>query len=371
MAPDVETIVVGAGVIGLAIARALVQRGRDVLILEANDGIGTQISSRNSEVIHAGIYYPTGSLRARFCVTGKELLYDFLRENGVPHKRIGKFIVANSAEETERLIALQRQANENGVDDLELLTGAAAKRIEPELHCESALYSPSSGIVDTHSFMLALEGHVTTGCGEVVLNTKALTLSRRNEGGLIVHTSNNHEISCGHLIIAAGLGAIDLMNTMAPFAEPYVAPTLYPAKGHYFSLQTKCPFQHLIYPMPTDAWLGIHLSIDMAGQAKFGPDLSWVDNLSYDFDLDDGRREENFTTSIRRYWPELPDNVLSPAYTGIRPKIYAPNSKPADFTIHTEADHGVTGLTALFGIETPGLTSSLAIADFVANIQYA
>ncbi len=370
MTVDVETVVIGAGVIGLAIARALAQRGQEVMVLERHDRIGSETSSRNSEIIHAGVYYSPGSLRAKFCVAGKAALYRFADENGVTYKRYGKLLTATTDGERDKLAALQHTANQNGVTDLKSLSAGDACQLEPELQCVAAVLSPSTGVIDTHGFLIALEGHLTTAGGQVVLDTDVSSVQRfySDQGGYQITTSLGDTITCRRLVMAAGLGAQKLADTLNTAPHPYQAPKLYPAKGHYFSLTAPCPFSHLIYPMPTGAWLGVHLTRDFSGRVKFGPDLSWTDNLSYEFEDPDGARKSAFEESIRKFWPALPENALLPDYTGIRPKIYGPDDPVADFAIHGRADHGQYDLVILHGIESPGLTSSLAIADHVSDM---
>lgn len=400
MSADVETIVVGAGAIGLAVARALALAGRDVLVLERHRRIGAETSSRNSEVIHAGLYYPPGSLRARLCVAGRDLLYRFAADNGVAAHRLGKLLVATSDDEIGRLDAIRRTAEANGVTDLVPLDAAAARRLEPEIICAAALLSPSTGVIDSAGLMQALEGHVIANGGSVVLDTAVETVSRDADGAYRLATRSAADdtaatITCRRLVLAAGLGGTALADTVSWPASGYRPPRTYPTKGHYFSLAGRAPFSRLVYPMPQGAWLGIHLTLDVGGQAKFGPDLDhprpsqageWgnPDSCSagfppprkgegnceadYAFDDPNGARAAKFACEIRRYWPGLADGALLPAYTGIRPRIYAPGQPVADFAIHGPAEHGAPGLVALYGIESPGLTSCLAIADHVARL---
>ncbi len=372
MSADMETVVIGAGVVGLAIAHHLAKRGHDVWVLERNDRIGAETSSRNSEVIHAGLYYPTQSLRAKFCVAGKHALYKFTDENGVPHKKCGKLVVATSDADCEAIENLKNNAKQNGVDDLISLKAAEARELEPELSCKAALLSPSTGVIDSHALMVALEGHINAAGGQVVLNTAINNIAPTQSHGFQLTTSNDDKITCKNLIISAGLGAQELMNALLTSDQNqqhnYRPPTRHLAKGHYFTLAGRTPFSRLIYPMPSGAWLGVHLTLDVAGRAKFGPDLTWTDTLSYEFDDPDGERQKAFVESIRRFWPALPDNALSPDYTGIRPKIYGKGEPVADFAIHSATDHGIPNLIALFGIESPGLTSCLAIGEHVAQL---
>ncbi len=361
---SVECLVVGAGVIGLAIARALARAGREVIVVEANSGIGGGVSSRNSEVIHAGIYYPPGLVKTRLCVDGKAMLYAFCQEFGVPHKRCGKLLVAVNAGEVDKLAALKAQAEANGVNDLIWLSGEEARALEPALVADRALLSPSTGIVDSHAFMLALQGDAEAHGAMIAFDTPVLA-GRAIERGIVIETGGPSpmRISASHLVNAAGLGAQALARSIAGMPAEKIPP-LHLAKGNYFSLSGRSPFSRLIYPMPTPGGLGVHLTLDLGGQAKFGPDVEWIDAIDYDVDP---RRAESFYAAIRTYWPDLPDNALQPAYAGVRPKIARPGGSTTDFLLQTEKDHGVAGLINLFGIESPGLTSSLAIADWVAG----
>ena len=371
MTPDVETVVIGAGVVGLATARALVARGHDVLVLERRDGIGQETSSRSSEVIHAGLYYPPGSLKARFCVQGRDLLYAFARENGVPHMRYGKLLVATRESEIPRLDALAEVARANGVSDIARLSAGDVKACEPEVSAVAALYSPSTGVIDSHALMVALEGHVRAGSGSVVLETRVTALGIKEDGAFEIATESGEggeraTLTSRNLVIAAGFGATALGESLG--GQPgYAVPRTYPARGHYYALDCAAPFHHLVYPMPSEAWLGIHLTLDVTGRAKFGPDLEWRPEPSYIFDDREGARRARFAEEIRRYWPGLPGDRLVPAYVGVRPKIYAEGEPAPDFTIHTEREHGRERLIALYGIESPGLTSALAIGAFVAE----
>lgn len=368
---DIETIVIGAGAVGLAIAARLSAAGQEVLVLERHAGIGMETSSRNSEVIHAGIYYPPGSLRARLCVAGKEMLYRYAAEHGVGASRCGKLLVATQESEIARLAAIEETAAKNGVADLVRLDAAAARALEPEVACVAGLLSPSTGIIDSHGLMLALEGELTARGGQVVLASAVdgiafgegwFRLNVTSEGA-----SESFAITCRNLVIAAGLGATQL-GRMIPYSRDYTVPGLYPAKGHYFALGCRAPFRHLVYPMPSGAWLGVHLTLDLGGKAKFGPDIEWCETIDYAFDDPDGARRARFEQEIRRYWPGLPDGALHPDYTGIRPKIYPEGAPAADFAIHGVREHGIGNLVALYGIESPGLTSSLAIGEYVASL---
>jgi L-2-hydroxyglutarate oxidase LhgO len=361
----VECVVVGAGVIGLAVARRLAQSGREVIVLEAAEGIGTVTSSRNSEVIHAGIYYRAGSLMARMCVSGKQALYRYCREQGVPHRNCGKLIVATTASETEKLASIRAHAEANGVTDLQTLSGEAARALEPALHCEAALLSPSTGIIDSHAYMLALRGNAEDAGAAFAFHTP-LNGARARGGRIEIDAGGEApmSLSCKLLINAAGLGAMTVARSIDGMPVEKIPPA-YLAKGNYFSCSARAPFSHLIYPVPEPGGLGVHLTLDMAGQARFGPDVEWVDSIDYAVDP---ARAERFYPAIRRYWPALPDDALMPSYSGMRPKIVPPAVAVQDFLIQGPNDHGVDGLVNLFGIESPGLTSSLAIADYVGEL---
>jgi L-2-hydroxyglutarate oxidase LhgO len=361
----IECVVVGAGVIGLAIARRLAQAGREVIILEAAEGIGTVTSSRNSEVIHAGIYYRAGSLMARMCVDGRRALYQYCGEHGVPHRNCGKLIVATTPNETARLQSIRAHAEANGVLDMQTLSGDAARTLEPALNCDAALLSPSTGIIDSHAFMLALLGDAEDAGAACAFHTPLLH-ARAAAGRIELDVGGEVPISleCELLVNAAGLGAPAVARSIDGMPIELV-PTAYLAKGNYFSCSARAPFSRLIYPVPEPGGLGVHLTLDMAGQARFGPDVEWVDTIDYAVDP---ARAERFYPAIRRYWPALPDGALMPSYSGMRPKIVPPAVAVQDFLIQGPRDHGVAGLINLFGIESPGLTSSLAIADHVGEL---
>ncbi|MBL8834719.1 MAG: NAD(P)/FAD-dependent oxidoreductase [Alphaproteobacteria bacterium] len=365
MVERVECVVVGAGVVGLAVARALALAGRDVVILEAADAIGTEISSRNSEVIHAGIYYPTGSLKARLCVSGKQALYRYCGERGIPHRRCTKLIVATDDQQVATLARLKAQAAANGVDDLELLDGAAARAIEPQLACVAALLSPSTGIVDSHGLMLAYLGEAEAHGAMLALESPLLS-AKVMRGGFVLEVGGREPtvLACDLLVNSAGLEAPGLARRIAGL-DPSRVPQGYYAKGNYFALSGRSPFGCLIYPVPEQAGLGVHLTIDLGGQARFGPDVEWVERIDYDVDP---HRADAFYSEIRRYWPALPDGALKPAYAGIRPKISAKGQPAADYLIQGPADHGIPGLVNLLGIESPGLTASLAIGEYVGAL---
>lgn len=369
MTPDVETVVIGGGVVGLAVARALAEAGQEVVVLERHGAIGQETSSRSSEVIHAGLYYPPGSLKARLCVEGRRLLYAFAAENGVPHVRYGKLLVATTAEELPRLDALAATAIANGVTDLTRLSAEATRALEPDVACVGALLSPSTGVIDSHALMVALEGHVRAGAGSVVLNTEVVGLRAHHGDPFeidIVSAGERATLTARNLVIAAGLGATRLGKMVA--GRGYEPPETYPARGHYYTLEgARPPFRHLVYPLPHEAWLGIHLTLDVAGVPRFGPDLEWQDEASTVFDEADGTRRARFEKEIRRYWPALPADRLAPGYVGVRPKIYRSGEPAPDFAIHAVREHGIPHLVALYGIESPGLTSSLAIGAYVAT----
>ena len=361
----VQCIVVGAGVVGLAVARALASRGREVVVLESESHIGTGVSSRNSGVIHAGIYYEKDSLKARACVQGKHALYRFCEEHGVSHARTGKLIVATDPAQLPALKQLQERARGNGVDDLEFLTPAQVKKMEPVVRCSGALLSPSTGIVDAHEYMLELQGDAERYRVVVALGVGFVGASARADG-LYVEAGGAESmiLACEMLVNCAGLGAQTVAGSIDGLGADTI-PELYPAKGNYFQLTGPCPFHRLIYPMPDAAWLGVHVGLDLAGRCKFGPDLHWVDALDYDVNE---TQEKEFYASIRRYWPELPQGSLAPDYTGIRPKIYAKGQPARDFYIQCADEHGVAGLIKLYGIESPGLTSALALGEYVAGL---
>ena len=356
---SVDAIVVGAGVVGLAIARELALAGREVVILEAEDAIGTHTSSRNSEVIHAGIYYPKGSLKARACVEGKELLYRYCVDHGVPHRRSGKLIVATDEKQLPELEGIQRKAHANGVTDVVWMTKAQATALEPAVSCVAALYSPSTGIVDSHALMLAYLGDAESRGAMLALNTQILG-AQVVAGGFVVHTSEM-DVKCRLLVNSAGLRAPTVARSIEGFPAERVPRELY-AKGNYYSLSGRSPFSRLVYPVPEPGGLGVHVTLDLAGQARFGPDVEWIERIDYAVDP---RRAERFYAAIRRYWPGLPDGALMPGYAGIRPKTAGPGEAAPDFELQGPRAHGVPGLAHLFGIESPGLTASLALADAV------
>ena len=362
---SVECVVIGAGVVGLAAARALAQSGREVLVLEGAGGIGTGTSSRNSEVVHAGIYYPAGSLKARFCVQGKHMLYAYCAERGIPHSRLGKLIVAVDPAEVPVLDSIRQKAAANGVDDLEHLSEQDARHLEPALHSAAALLSPSTGIVDSHALMLAYQGDLEHAGGSVAVHAPVQS-GAVQPGGFILQIGGDEpmELACEVLVNAVGLHAPDVARRIGG-VPPGTIPQAHLCKGSYYSLQGRAPFRRLIYPVPEAAGLGVHLTLDLGGQARFGPDVQWVDREEYDVDIS---RADGFYAAIRRYWPALPDGALQPGYAGIRPKISGPGEPAADFVVSGPAQHGVGGLVHLFGIESPGLTASLAIAEHVEGL---
>ena len=364
----VDCVVVGAGVIGLAVARRLARTGREVIVLEEAEGIGTVTSSRNSEVIHAGIYYRAGSLMARMCVSGKRALYEYCREHGIPHRNCGKLIVATTPKETEKLQSIRAHAEANGVDDMQLLTGEAARALEPALNCDAALLSPSTGIIDSHAYMLALRGDAEESGAACAFHTPLLR-AKATAGRIEIETGGEAPmtLACNLLVNAAGLGAPAVARSIEGIPVELI-PAAYLAKGNYFSCSARAPFSRLIYPVPEPGGLGVHLTLDMAGQARFGPDVEWVESIDYTVDP---ARADRFYPAIRKYWPTLPDGALMPSYSGIRPKIVPPAVATQDFLIQGPRDHGVPGLINLFGIESPGLTSSLAIADHVGGLAEA
>ncbi|QTD43734.1 NAD(P)/FAD-dependent oxidoreductase [Ottowia testudinis] len=368
-ADQVDTVVIGAGVVGLAVARALALQGHEVMVLEAAETFGTQTSARNSEVIHAGIYYPAESLKSRLCVQGKQMLYGYCAERGIAHRRCGKLIVATSAGQVDELLAIQQRAAANGVDDLQRLTREQAQALEPALECHAALLSPSTGIVDSHGLMLSLLGDLEHAGGLLAVNSKVKSLAALDgqaHDAIKIEVSANGEdttLAARQVVNAAGLHAPALAVCTQGLDARHV-PRAHCAKGSYFTLSGRAPFGRLVYPVPEPGGLGVHLTLDLGGQAKFGPDVQWVDspdNLQVD-----AARGDAFYAQVRRYWPELRDGALQPGYAGIRPKISGPGEAAADFVVQGPREHGVRGLVNLFGIESPGLTSCLAVAEEVA-----
>jgi L-2-hydroxyglutarate oxidase LhgO len=362
---SIECVIAGAGVVGLAIARALSQSGREVLLLERAGTFGTETSSRNSEVIHAGIYYDPASLMARLCLPGRDALYAYCESRAVPHRACGKLIVATSESEVQKLGGIARHAARNGVTDLSFLSKDEALKLEPALQCEGALLSPSTGIIDSHAYMLSLLADAEAA-GAVFAPHTPVVSARATSGGLELRTGGESpmEIGCRLLVNAAGHGAPALAASIAGLGAEHV-PVQYYAKGNYFTLASRPPFSRLVYPVPVPGGLGVHLTLDLGGQARFGPDVEWIEAIDYTVDP---RRADSFYGAIRRYWPGLADGSLVPGYAGVRPKIVPASVSKQDFRIDGPERHGVPGLINLFGIESPGLTSSLAIADYVVAL---
>ena len=359
MSEQLDCVVIGAGVVGLAIARSMAMAGRAVVVLEREDHIGMHSSSRNSEVIHAGLYYPEDSLKAELCVAGKNLLYAFCDEYRIPVERIGKLLVASEESDLERLHAIRSQAEQNGVDDLLQLSAKQVQEIEPAIVCAEALLSPSTGIIDSHAYMLALQGEIEAFGGVVVCNSEVTEAVVHNDGFYLrLASMQDEEFVCNTLINSAGHEAQAIAGLLGA-SEP---PTRYLAKGEYYSYQGRSPFSHLIYPLPIEGGLGIHATNDLGGVARFGPDVTWVDEVNYDFDES---HKEDFIDAIRQYFPSVNADQLVPAYAGVRAKLSGPGDPAADFAIHNEEEHGLPGLVNLFGIDSPGLTSSLAIGEYV------
>lgn len=358
----IDCVVVGAGVIGLAVGRALAINGLEVIVIEAAGAIGTETSSRNSEVIHAGIYYPGSTLKAQLCVTGQRQLYRYCEEKGIGHARTGKLIVASCDAELAVLDGYLTQARANGVTDLTRLSSAEVSELEPAVHCAQALYSPSTGIIDSRAYMLALQGDLEARGGMVALNTRASRVVGRKQR-FTIQMEGATTIQCARLVNAAGLHAQALARNIDEL-PPATIPPLHLARGHYYQLAGKSPFSHLVYPVAGVADLGIHVTLDLGGAARFGPDLEWIGSVDYSFDPD---RRAAFAAAIRRYYPDLDAARLQPGYTGIRPKLAGATEPAADFVVQGEDTHGVPGLVNLYGIDSPGLTASLAIAEVVAS----
>ena len=357
-----DAVVIGAGVVGLAVARELAMAGREVVILEAEDAVGTHTSSRNSEVIHAGIYYPKGSLKARACVEGRHLLYDYCRSHAVPHRRCGKLIVATDAAQIPELRAIREKAHANGATDVVEIPKEEAMAMEPELRCVAALHSPSTGIIDSHALILAYLGDAEAHGAMLALKSIFQKAFLREEG-IEVHVAGADPFVAKTVVNSAGLHAPTAAKAIRGYPAELAPRELY-AKGNYYSLQRRNPFQRLVYPVPEPGGLGVHVTLDLAGQARFGPDVEWVERISYDVDP---ARAARFYAAIRRYWPNLPDDSLAPGYAGIRPKTSGPGEPASDFEIQGPRRHGVAGLVHLFGIESPGLTASLALARLVLS----
>ncbi len=368
MTERVDCVVIGAGVVGIAVARALALAGREVIVLDAADGIGTETSSRNSEVVHAGIYYPRDSLMARFCVAGRRMLYAFCDERAVPYNRCGKLIVATDDAELERLLAIRARAEANGVEGMRLLSAAEARALEPNLRCTAALLSPETGIVDSHAYMLALQAEAEAA-GAVFAFRSPVLGGAAGDSGVMLDIGGDETVTLAAALVvnSAGLHAPDLARRIAGMPSQLV-PRAYYAKGNYFSLAGRSPFSRLIYPVPVPGGLGVHLTVDLGGAARFGPDVQWIDAIDYDVDP---RRADGFYAAVRRYWPDLRDGALLPGYAGIRPKIVPPGVAAQDFCVQGPRAHGVPGLLHLFGIELPGLTAAIALAEHVREVALA
>jgi L-2-hydroxyglutarate oxidase LhgO len=365
MGEAVECVVIGAGAVGLAAARALALAGHEVMVLEKERWIGAETSSRNSEVIHAGLHYPKDSLKARFCVEGRDRLYRYCAERGVPHRRLGKVTVACKEAEIPILESVWRKAVANGVDDLEWVGGNEARALEPELFCLRAFLSPSTGIIDSHALMLSYQAELEAAGGMVVMRAPVLG-GRAGAAGFTLEVGGAEPatLDCRMLVNSGGIHAPALARRIAGLPAGSI-PRDYFCRGVYFTLSGRSPFQRLIYPVPEPGGLGVHLTLDLAGQARFGPDVEWIDAIDYTVDP---RRGERFYAAIRSYWPGLRDGALQPGYAGIRPKISGPGEPAADFVVQGPAEHGVPGLVNLYGIESPGLTASLALADHVVAL---
>lgn len=368
---DIDCLVIGAGVVGLACAAELAGRGREVLVVEATSAIGSGVSSRNSEVIHAGIYYPTGSLRHRLCLAGRRKLYAYVATRGVAHSKCGKLIVATSPQEESQIAALHERALENGVEGVLALNDKQAKELEPNLECVSALLSQETGIVDAHGLMLALEGDLEANGGAVAFNAPALGGKALAGGGFEIRIGGPTPalVKCLIVINAAGLHAQSVASSIEG-VESQTIPALVLAKGSYFGVGGQGAFKRLIYPAPVEGGLGVHLTLDLAGRMRFGPDVEWLasnDPAAVDYRVD-ASRAQAFYDAIRRYWPKLPDQALKPDYSGCRPKLSGPGQAAADFRIDGPSEHGTAGLVNLFGIESPGLTAALAIGEYAANL---
>jgi L-2-hydroxyglutarate oxidase LhgO len=359
----VDCVIIGAGVVGLAAGRALANRGLEVIVVESADAIGTGTSSRNSEVIHAGLYYPTGSLKARLCVAGREMLYRYCEAKGIRHRRIGKLIVATTTDELPILEKYLAQARANGVDDLRWVEQAEMAELESQVRCVRGLLSPSTGIIDSHEYLLALQADLEARGGQVVLNSHVTRIGRTGDGfAIFTGDSADAAIRCRRVVNAGGLHAQGVAATIEGLQRPTIPPQ-YLARGHYYSLSGKSPFNRLVYPVAETGGLGIHVTLDLAGTARFGPDVQWLQAIDYSFN---GDTREKFAAAIRRYYPALDDSRLQPGYTGIRAKLSGPGEPAADFVIQGTAEHRVPGLVNLYGIESPGLTAALAIAEEVA-----
>ncbi|WP_436029725.1 NAD(P)/FAD-dependent oxidoreductase [Caulobacter sp. LjRoot300] len=363
---SIDCVVVGAGVIGLACARALARSGLEVVVIEAASLIGSETSSRNSEVIHAGIYYPRRSLKAELCVDGRRRLYDYCDARRVPYRRCGKLIVATSQAELAVLDRLEASARANEVEGMSRLSAAQAQALEPALSCTGALLSAETGILDSHAYMLSLRGELEDAGGMIAFNSR-VTGGAVTAEGIVLHVESGgerHDVLARNLVTSTGLGQEVLLRAIDGFPEDR-APRLHFAKGSYFAYRGRAPFSRLIYPAPEAGGLGVHVTLDMSGAMRFGPDVEWVDTIEYAVDV---RRADGFYAAVRRYWPGLPDGAILPAYAGVRAKLAGPAEPAADFVIQGPAEHGVNGLVNLLGMESPGLTGSLSIAERVRQI---
>jgi L-2-hydroxyglutarate oxidase LhgO len=364
MANKVECVVIGAGVVGLAVARALALKGREVLLLEAEPHPGTSTSARNSGVIHAGLYYAAGTFKARFCVAGNRALYAYCEQRGVDHQNCGKLIVASSPAEEQVLQTLLEKARVNGVEGVRMITAEEAHRLEPEVRCTAALHCPTSGIIDQHPYMLALQGDMENAGGTLVTDCRVESVHPLGNGFLIRTGGDSAtEVEASFVVNSAGLGAVDLLGRIEGYPRERI-PRLHLARGNYFTVAARSPFRHLIYPVPHSAGLGIHATLDLGRRVRFGPDVEWIDRIDYSVNV---ARAASFYEAIRRYWSQLADGALVPDYTGIRPKLHGPGEPQPDFRIESEKEHGMPGLVNLLGIESPGFTSSLPIGDYVAS----
>jgi L-2-hydroxyglutarate oxidase LhgO len=368
MADRVDCVVIGAGVVGLATARALARAGREVLLLEAETHAGTMTSARNSGVIHAGLYYTPGSFKARFCVAGNRAMYAYCRERGIDHQNCGKLIVANGDEEEQVLHHLLERAHANDVEGVRMISATEAHKMEPEVRCTAALHCPTSGIVDQHPYMLALQGDMENAGGTLVGDCRVARVKRLADGFLLetggaAAPAQITTIEARFVVNSAGLGAVDLLSRIDGYPADRI-PTMHLGRGNYFTVAARSPFKHLIYPVPHAAGLGIHATLDLGKRVRFGPDVEWIDKIDYSVNA---TRAPLFYEAIRRYWPKLADGALMPDYTGIRPKLHGPGEPQPDFRIESAAEHGIPGLVNLLGIESPGLTSSMAIGEYAAS----
>ncbi|MBU3617668.1 NAD(P)/FAD-dependent oxidoreductase [Polynucleobacter sp. JS-Fieb-80-E5] len=371
---QVDCVVIGAGVVGLAVAREMALQGRETILLERESAFGTISSARNSEVIHAGIYYPKDSLKAKLCVEGNRMLYEYCRTHHVATQPYGKLIVASDESQLDDLQAILYKAQQNNVPEIKMITGEQAKLMEPELHCAAAVFSATTGIVDSHGFMLSLLGGFEDAGGMIayqspLISAKPIGENAKDGFELVIGGADGMKIQTKLLINCTGMSAPAIAQKIEGLPQQQI-PKAYFAKGNYFSLSGKSPFKHLIYPIPEPGGLGVHLTLDMGGQAKFGPDVEWLE-IDEESQIDytvNPKRGEGFYAAVRRYWPGLKDNALQPDYSGVRAKIVPPNAPAGDFCFNTPKDHGLEGLFNLYGFESPGLTSSLAIAKHLEGL---